>query len=278
MAGALGLPTEPITLTLGLAAMAFGAEEPWDWEQDIRNGLTDLLGKDAAEVALRGLPRAIGVDMSSRVGLQGLLFMQDLRDFRAQTMAGYAGSMLLGAPGGMLTNVMQVPSMLQRGEYAKATEAVLPKGLRDIVRAMRLESSGITTRRGERIDAGEGFGAWGAAVQAFGFTPGKVAETYERRDAVQGASRRFNNERGALMRRWRDAPPAQRSAIWREIVEWNQGLTRQYGAEANRARLTMQALQDSLRETERRRAASGQRDYLPRNLEFLRREGRFAND
>lgn len=278
MAGALGLPTEPITLTLGLAAMAFGAEEPWDWEQDIRNGLTDLLGKDAAEVALRGLPRAIGVDMSSRVGLQGLLFMQDLRDFRAQTMAGYAGSMLLGAPGGMLTNVMQVPSMLQRGEYAKATEAVLPKGLRDIVRAMRLESSGITTRRGERIDAGEGFGAWGAAVQAFGFTPGKVAETYERRDAVQGASRRFNNERGALMRRWRDAPPAQRSAIWREIVEWNQGLTRQYGAEANRARLTMQALQASLRETERRRAASGQRDYLPRNQEFLRREGRFAND
>lgn len=273
MAGALGLPTEGIFIALGAIAFALGEDEPWDLETEARKMASDVLGPEAAELLMRGLPRALGVDLSSRVGLNALLFMKDLQDYQGRTFTGYMGDFILGAPGGIVQKWLSVPGQIANEEWGKAMEAALPKGIADVLKATRISEEGITTRRGERIDANREVPMTETLMQALGLTPAATAETYERRNAVQGASRRISTERNELLRKWRQAEPAERTRIWREnILPWNDGLP----GELRSTRITMQNLQASLREATRRERESGGEDYLPRNRAALREEGRFA--
>lgn len=273
VAGALGLPTEVFGVLIGAASLLFGADEPWDWEQEVRQALSDAFGPEVGEVLARGLPRAAGLDLSSRLGLNGLIFMKDLRDFESRTMSGYAGELVMGAPGGMVLTALSSVGQVMDGDYGRALEGVLPKGFRDTLKAMRIADEGITTKRGERIDGGRTLDASEMVMQALGFTPASIAEVYERRNAVQGAARRLNTERVDLMRRWRQADPEDRPAIWERIQAWNQRIP----PEGREARITRANLIASMNEARRRLRESGSEDYLPRGREYLRREGEFAN-
>jgi hypothetical protein len=276
-AGALGLPTEAFTILAGAVSMLFGADEPWDWEKDVRQVVAQALGPEAGEMLMRGLPRAIGVDLHGRMGLNSLLFVNDLRDFEQRSLTEYAGQFLLGAPGAMVTGMLSAPARLANGEGSRAIEAAAPKFLRDALKTIRFEREGVTTQRGERIDErrqGEsGLDGWEAIVQAIGFTPARVAEIYERRNAVQGANRRLTEDRNRLLREYRQAEPGERGEVWQRIVEWNRSLD----PALREARITRDSLIRSMREAERRRVTSGGADYLPRGREALRREGDFAN-
>lgn len=280
VAGMLGLPTEAFTLLLGITGFLFGSKEPWDWELMMRQEAAKLFGKEAAEVLMRGLPRYVGVDLSGRLGLNSLLFMHDLRDFEKKTANEYIGQLLTGAPGGMVLNAVDSWQQLNKAigsdkttDYTKAVEGMLPKGFRDPLRAWRIAEEGLTTRRGERIDEGRQATAGEVATQALGFQPAAQAETYERRNAVQGLNRRLSSERSNLMMKWRQAEPASRAAIWQDIVEWNQKL--EPGMRG--FRVTRENLIQSLAESRRRAQTSGQGDYVPRGREGVRREGEFAN-
>lgn len=273
VAGALGLPTEFLGIILGAASLLFGADEPWDWEKEIRQALAEAVGPEAAEVIAKGLPRAAGLDLSSRIGLNGLIFMKDLRDFESRTLTGYAGEFILGAPGGMVATALGSVGSAMDGDYGRALEGVTPKGIRDGLRTARFLEDGITTRRGERIDGNREFDTSEIVMMALGFTPAAVAETYERRDAVQGAARTFNAQRVQLMRQWRQAEPTDRADVWARIQAWNQDIP----PEGRDARITRANLIQSLNEANRRARASGGEDYLPPNREFLRREGAYTN-
>lgn len=280
VAGALGLPTEGISIVLGMLGFAFGSKEPWDWELMLRQEAAKLFGKEAAEVIMRGVPRYFGVDLSGRLGLNSLLFMHDLRDFEKKTTNEYLGQLLVGAPGGMVLNAVDSYQQLMKAmgsdkatDYTKAVEGILPKGFRDPLRAWRVAEDGVTTRRGERIDEGRQATPFETAIQAAGFTPAAQAEVYERRNAVQGKNREMASERTDLMRKWRQATPEGRQRIWDSIVKWNQEL-----APGERGfRITRENLIQSMQEARRRERASGQGDYLPRGREGLRERGDFAN-
>lgn len=273
VAGTLGLPTEAITIVLGIVAMALGQDEPWDWEQEVRQAMASVFGKEGAEVLTRGLPRMAGIDLSGRMGLNSLIFINDLKDFDRKSTTEYVGGLLTGAPGAMISAWLGAPAQMAKGDYGRAAEALLPKGARDAIKAMRFNEEGITTKRGERIDSNREFTAGDAIMQGLGFTPAAVAETYERRNAVQGASRRFNNERVGLLRDWRQAKPGDRGDVWTRVQEWNQALP----PEGRKERITRANLIASEQEAKRRAKASGGADYLPKGREWMRREGEFAN-
>jgi hypothetical protein len=273
VAGTLGLPTEAITVVLGTVALAMGADEPWDWEKEVRQGLAEAFGKEAGEVLARGLPRLAGVDLHSRMGLNALLFVNDLRDYEKRSTMEYAGSLVFGAPGSMLTAWLGAPAQLANGDLGRAGEALVPKGARDVMKAMRFSEEGVTTKKGERIDEGREFSVGDAIIQGLGFTPAWTAEVYERRQAVQGANRRLTTERSEMIRNWRQAKPEQRAEQWQRVMEWNQKLP----AELRSERITRANLIASEQEAKRRAKASGGADYLPKGREALRKEGDFAN-
>ena len=280
VAGALGLPTEPISIALGIAALLMGADEPWDWEKEIRQAANEVLGEQAAEILMRGLPRAAGIDLSSRLGLNSLIFMRDVRDYEKRSLNEYLGEFLLGAPGAMVMSALSVPKALgdaQPGAAGtlRAVEPAMPKGIRDIFRAVRFENEGITTTKGERLDGGRDRSGFETVMTALGIGSSRDAEAYERRDAVQGANRRYTQERTRLMREWRQADPGEgREAAWQRIQRFNATIP----PEGREFRVTRANLQASLREATRRERESGGRDYLPRNRRWLEAEGEFAND
>lgn len=272
MAGALGLPLEPIKVALGIVNFAFGGDEPWDYEKEVRQGLADVLGVETAEVITRGLPRYFGADLSGRVGLDSLLFAKGLDDYKPKTIQTAMFELIGGAPASMLLQPIAAMEHLRNDDPLRAAEMLVPKGVRDVLKATRFGSEGIQTKRGEQIDPGLGGGElfW----QALGIQPAKVAEMYERRDAIKGAETRLTDRRQRLMRRYADADPSERHEVWTEIREWN--------AEQNPdARVTMGQLLRSMQERKRRvrdaRDPQAAGTFLPANRRFLYREGEFAD-
>ncbi|RZN09626.1 hypothetical protein CWO91_16490 [Bradyrhizobium genosp. SA-3] len=73
MAGALGLPTEPFKYLLMGAQAAGLTSTGWsDVEDKVRQTASNWFGKTGGEIITKGLPRALGIDLSSRVGLDSL--------------------------------------------------------------------------------------------------------------------------------------------------------------------------------------------------------------
>jgi hypothetical protein len=170
--------------------------------------------------------------------------------------------------------MLDAPRVAAQGDPMRALEGVLPKGFRDVLRAARYNSEGITTRKGERIDGGKDPSGYESVMTALGVGSSRTAEVYERRNAVQGENRRVTRERARLMREWRQASGEDRADVQREIQRFNQGIP----AEGREFRITRANLLASQREATRRTRESGGEDYLPRNRRFLRQEGEFAND
>lgn len=275
MAGVLGLPTEVFVIAAGALALLFGADEPPDWETEVRKQLAALMGPTAEQAISRGIPSAFGVDMSTRLGLDGLIFLKDLRDYESRTLTHYAGEFILGAPGSMLVAALSAPKLAFSGDYARAAEAVTPKAIRDVIRALRLSEEGVTNRRGERIDGGKDFSTSEAIIQAVGFTPTRVSNIYERRNAVQGELRRFDRKRSELLRALRQAETyEERRKALLAIDDFNRNLS----PEQIPARITRDNIRQSMREKMRREREAVDGIYVPRSRRFVLDEGRFGTD
>jgi hypothetical protein len=275
--GALGLATEPIHVMLGVLSLALGEDEPWDWETGVMNALTDAFGPDMAQILGRGLPRYLGVDTASRISLDGLIFMKDMRDYDPQTISGYMGDLVFGAPGSMIGQALGAFRHLGDGNYRRALEAILPKQFRDALKATRISDEGITTRRGNRIDGNIDLSIGEAITQTVGFTPGRISRAYETRDQVEGANRRMTKERSELIRRWNQAEPgAARDAVRAEITRWNERLPPELNNHQNR--ITYATLMRSQQERRRQERQGQGWGALPRGREAFRQEGRSNPD
>lgn len=271
-AGALGLPLEPIKIALGIVALGLGEDEPWDYEREVRQGLADVLGVSMAEVVTRGLPRAFGADLSGRVGLDSMLSAKGLQDYKPKSVQTAMFELVGGAPASMLLQPFQALEHMRNDDPMRAAEMLVPKGVRDVIKATRFGDEGIRTQRGEQIDPGLHGGQ--LFLQALGIQPAVVAETYERRDAIKSAEKAITDARQRFMRQYADAAPAERQQIWSQIRDWN--------VDQNpAARLTMDQLIRSMQERRRRANEAKKPDaagtFLPENRRYLYQEGAFAN-
>ena len=154
-AGALG---PPLVTTLLAAASAIGGsdDEPWDAQVALRNYLADVFGTEVGEVLAHGIFRAPGIkdvlggDISGRVGLDSMLFRAP-----PDTLQGRQG--LRGRaddrhwPGvrrrherneGMHTQQRQATSC--------AASTMMPKAIKDPLKALRYSKRAWWTNRGSR--------------------------------------------------------------------------------------------------------------------------------
>jgi hypothetical protein len=77
-----------------------------------------------------------------------------------------------------------------------------------------------------------------AALKVLGFTPGREAETGEMRGSLMKQQQQEREERTKLITKWVQATPAEKSAMWVKIREWNAG-------QPKGARLEMKELTDN---------------------------------
>jgi hypothetical protein len=276
-AGALGAMWEPIKWAVGLAGMAFGGDDWEGTEVEFRNLMADAFGAEAGELISRGLPRAIGLDMSGRLGIDELLWRQLPYGLSSKEEVHAGVFQILGPMFALGANYYDGANRIldaeTHAEFMAGLEQMLPKALRDTVRSLHTwPSEGVVSRNGDLLIRPEELSPGDLFIQWSGITPSQVAETYERRSAIEGARDIADSRRSELLDRFWVAfdEGGDRSAVLAEIQAYN----RAYPSKA----ITRSVLAKSVsnrRDRQRTLEATGG-VYVDRRDRFLLESGRFA--
>jgi hypothetical protein len=221
MAGALGLPTEPFKLMLmgakGLGLTAVGWDDVERWE---REALAGVFGKTGGEVAAKGLPRLLGLDVSSRMGADSFLLHGQPRTGKENDVKAYLWNMAAGAPGGLVFEQISGIGDIMAGDPMKGFEKVVPlKGLADSIKAYRLGTEGKKSESGRQLE--EPIGVPAAIAQAIGFTPASVAESGAHAFAIRSQATKGKGQRDKLIAEWVSAKPADKASAFKAVQKYN---------------------------------------------------------
>ena len=151
----------------------------------------DMLTRKAlGEWAFRGpLTEALGIDISSRTGLNDLLFRdnpyaknQSNADFIAALIGGPAWSTGNQFLSGL--NEMKRAALGQDGDFQRGLENMLPPLPRNVLQSIRFEAEGARTRRGDVV-----FNEFSLGQLLWKVTGFKPAELAQREEITRGAAR-----------------------------------------------------------------------------------------
>jgi len=168
MTGALGLPG--VALTAYILGSIFGEEEePVSAERTLRR----LIGnEDLANVLLRGVPNAGGIDAHAYFGFNTAFSPLPYTDVDLTTREGYYKTLVglagpLAGTGSMFADGL---SYMARGDYYKGIERMMPSGLRQGMQSYRETiAEGVTTRGGDQLVSPDEFNTMQTVLQAMGF-------------------------------------------------------------------------------------------------------------
>ena len=212
MAGTTGMPlmgTVGLAGILNTVAALFGdKDEPWDFETEYRNFLTDWLGHDMALIVAKGLPAYLGADLSAKVGMAEIAnpipYVQrgsTGQSTVANVMSAFGGA-AVGMAGSMVDGVMDMAN----GDVLKGMEKVIPlREAKDLLRTYRYSDEGLTDKRGNVILPPESFSAWDLALRGMGFTPTIESEYYAANSALKNAEQAAKDVRNSLLRQYSEA-------------------------------------------------------------------------
>jgi hypothetical protein len=228
--GAIGVTLQPIKMAFGMAMLAFGDDDEPYTVKDALSGATfdrtfsgatnDLFGTTVSTALSRGIPAAVGADVSTRMSL-GTLYFIDVRGDTPESILGSIGASFGGAFVNQMLTFGRGVQHIGSGDYLKAAESFSPKFLRDILRAGRFATDGLVNTSGDTVlDTGD-LGFVDVALQAVGFTPTTTSQFYQAQAAIKGAEGYVRKRRIRLMKDFRTATGNERSKVIREIVEFN---------------------------------------------------------
>jgi len=222
MAGALGLPLEPIKAALlasnvlGISGFTYG-----DFEQAVRATSSNLLGKQGGEAFSRGLPRLIGVDLG-RMSLADLIVFSSPHSTKMADLKSWLFDTMAGAPIGEVLQQIQGAQALANGDVRGAAEKMIPlKFARDINQAVSRFVAPQQNKFGKENMSNYTIGE--AGLRAIGIKPAREAELQEMRNAVGGDAFSYNQQRADLIRSWVNADPANRAKQMIAINRFNNG-------------------------------------------------------
>jgi hypothetical protein len=221
VAGAMGLPLEPFKVAL-LAGNALGVTGfTWqDFELIVRTRSAEVLGQKGGEMFSHGLTRGLGIDTSTRQGMDSLLTFGAPQDAsKAKDLKAWLFDTAAGAPAGYILDQIKSAQALAKGDVMKAVELTVPiKGVTDVIKvgtglSPKLDAKGKVTR--------PGYTPFEAGVRAIGFTPASEAENYEKRTMAANSTREQGDKRSTLINNWVVAKPADKASAFKAVQDWN---------------------------------------------------------
>jgi hypothetical protein len=161
---------------------------PGNWnvaKTRMEQGLGEVVGERAAEAAMYGLPRLIGIDLSSRLALDGTLFFQQPKELTDDGIMAALGYAVGGAPASSgLAMVSSVKPLIEEGNVPKfISQAPVPRFIRDIAKAYDTYVNGPTTKSG--LQTAEAPGMLSTLLAATGVRTREAARPFEQGSAAQ---------------------------------------------------------------------------------------------
>lgn len=197
-----------ISGTLGLPAAAFAAgafdkiyqqltgRDDMDIQGLYRTYMAHVFGPDVADVIAKGLPRALGVDLS-KLGdanlIPGTGFMTDKRKWE-DASKDWLKSMA-GAGGSELGNLVLGSRDLMNGDYLQAAIKFAPEGLKGIAEGAYYSTHGYVDKDGVQLPIGTP-SALDIVYATLGFDPARLAQYQEAKRIGSGleAQRQFREQ------------------------------------------------------------------------------------
>lgn len=203
IAGAAGFPlAAPIGFIANLVAKMFSeGDEPPDMEVWWRNFWSDMLGDDLGRVFTKGLPTLANIDLSGSVGLGNTFSLfpytkdkQSLRDQGLEYMLNF-----FGPAGALSADALDGFDLVMKGDVQKGVEKLLPKVARNVIKAERIATEGITTRSGNELMSAEELGPLSVFASAAGISLADVNDMYLAKQFVEKQKRAKAEVRGRLI-------------------------------------------------------------------------------
>jgi N12 class adenine-specific DNA methylase len=268
-AGVLGLPM--VGMLLSLASWAGGDDdEPWDAESALRNYLAEAFNPTISNLLMKGAPRSVGIDISSRVGINNLLLPDVQEGLEGKKWWDSASAAALGPIGGIGANVAKGVQEISDGHNLRGIESMLPVFLKNFAKTHRYANEGVQDKTGVSIM--DEVSSMDLLVQGMGFSPADVRLKYEGKSAVYQLNRKLNERRSRLMALWSRARMMddhnEMDEIWKEIQGFND--------KNPSRRITRMNLNQSYRNRQRRIDRAEDGIYLSRNRQDAREAGYFA--
>ena len=165
-AGAKGLP---LYWVAELAYNMFQDKDDDDFDTVMRGFLGDLPFKGPVNYLTN-------LSIADRVGWTDLLWREQKGSKADASAVAQFLETLGGAPVSIIDSVLRGKDLIAEGQYERGIEAVLPIGLRNVLKGGRYALEGANTLRGDAV--GDVNGA-NAAMQVLGFAPADLMKQYE---------------------------------------------------------------------------------------------------
>ena len=227
LSGVVGLPF------LGQAATYFpalvGADDEekdpkFDLERYIR---TEVFPDDERMATLisRGVPSFFGVDMSQKLKQSDIFTPFPYSEFEASEdgAKNYVLEVLLGPTANQIGNVGRAARYLDGGDLSKATEAVMPKGIRTMLESIRLGREGFTMTNGDMILDPREFDLSSLMINALGIPATEVSKVKWTRGQQFEITQYFTKESGSIRNQYIEAGKnrdrAEQARLRKEFLE-----------------------------------------------------------
>lgn len=198
-AGALGLPG--MSMAMMAAGLAFGDEDdPKDYETEIRNGLADRVGPTLAHALSKGLfDGFLNVGMHQRTTINDLWFSDPGYEMAPRQKAMHYWTNVIGGPAVNLgINGYVGLNEMAQGDTLRGLQKLLPKFIRDGVRAVDYYNNGIVDSKGHVLKDDYSLGE--AVIKGFGISPASESEVWDARGALAGRTNALTKRRNDLLR------------------------------------------------------------------------------
>lgn len=196
-AGSLGMPGASMVATvINKMADLFRDkdEEPFDVRLAYQHFLATVFGQGVGAVLSKGVPRAIGFDISSRTGEQDILPFSRLLSDRRQWKDAFPDyiSSLGGSPVSMVGNLIGGATAIGNGDLINGAKQFMPQAIKGGIEAYRMTTRGYEDAQGRLLPMEPG--ALDIMYQLLGLMPGDRANYDE-------LSRDYQANKGQMMSR-----------------------------------------------------------------------------
>ena len=224
-AGAVGLPLPMLGPLLIAAALLNGDDDDdLDTNGKVEMLMRNLFGDEAGKLMTYGPAfNLLGADMHARLAQNSLIFNTDY--IHAENTRGTVLEMiaqLMGPSASYALSIADATDMIRQGNIERGFEAVMPKIVKDVMRAYRFNEEGITTRTGRELVPREKLSFIDKALVSIGIQPTDMATYQRERSRVYSVMDYYENTRKELMRLYYLAD--DKTSAWADIEAFNDNL------------------------------------------------------
>lgn len=132
--------------------------------------LRKLVPEELADLLTKGAPKAMGLDLSGRVGAGGMLSLLPYADTSLDRKGYETAVMAMLGPmvGGLLPRMADGVGLIGQGQVWRGLEQLLPKGFTDVSKAVRQGTQGVTQRNGDVVLTPDDLNLLDNTLQAIG--------------------------------------------------------------------------------------------------------------